>query len=38
MFGGYDSSLIEGDVNWHQVNEKFFWAIEAQQLLVGPPG
>lgn len=29
-FGGYDSSLIEGDVNWHQVTDPLFWAIDAE--------
>lgn len=28
-FGGYDESLVDGDINYHNVNTEYYWMIEA---------
>ena len=33
--GGYNADLIEGDVHWHKVVDKYYWSLEAQNILIG---
>ena len=33
-FGGYDPNLIEGEMHLHQVIDKYYWMIAAQNILI----
>lgn len=35
IMGGVDKSLIEGDVKYHNVVDKYYWTIIADKILIG---
>lgn len=32
--GGWDESHFEGDINFHNVKDKYYWLLEAENILV----
>jgi hypothetical protein len=35
LWGGYESSVIEGDMMWFPVTDAFYWAIDLHEFLIG---
>ena len=33
--GGWDNDHFEGDLNFHEVSDKYYWLLEADNILVG---
>lgn len=32
--GGWDENHMEGDLHWHKVTDKYYWLLEADNILV----
>lgn len=35
ILGGVDDSLYTGEINWADVNNKYYWTVTAEKILVG---
>jgi hypothetical protein len=35
ILGGIDKSVFDGKMNWHNIVDKYYWTVKADNILVG---